>query len=608
MGDECDDPQEKCGVFGLYAPELEVSRMAFFALVALQHRGQESCGIATYDPKMGNVHIETGMGLVNQVFTESTLKPLKGNMTIGHTRYSTAGKSTITNAQPVIVQTLHGQIGIVQNGNLTKARMLRNKLLERGIGMFRDSDVEIITQMLAANPDEWRAERRNSAVTQSNDPLKHTPSSKSSKTSSSAPSEDLSSHALHFETEDTPSSSHASSSSSSSSSSFSFPIPTVHLPSSHPSPSESLLSVPSSSILATSPTSQFMQSSPTAARRINWEARLSNFMSLADGAYSICVMTPEALFGARDFLGMRPLCIGKLTINKSDNAIIPTAEGVPADTTITRYILASESCAIKTIGGEYVREVKPGEIVRIDEKGLTSFIGRAPSPSPALCVFEYVYFSRPDSKLEGQLIHRVRQRLGEQLALESPPPKGDDVCVIGVPDSSLPAALGYAQKAGVPYSEGLCKNRYIHRTFIQPSDQLRKLGISLKFNPLTENIRGRKIVMVDDSIVRGSTVRSMITLLRNAGAVEVHVRISSPPVRHPCYMGVDMSTYDQLVGHNRTEEQVREYIGADSLGYLTHDGMMKAVHQGLQDKEAEPVGGHCSACFTGAYPLDINDW
>jgi len=279
--------------------------------------------------------------------------------------------------------------------------------------------------------------------------------------------------------------------------------------------------------------------------------------------------------------------------------------------TITRFVLASESCAIKTIGGEYVREVRAGEIVRIDANGIDSFIGRTPSPAPALCVFEYVYFSRPDSKLEGQLIHRVRQRLGEQLAEEFPPPPpipGKELCVIGVPDSSLPAAIGYAVKCGLPYSEGLCKNRYIHRTFIQPSDQLRKLGISLKFNPLSENIRGRRVIMVDDSIVRGSTVRSLITLIRNAGAAEVHVRISSPPVRHPCYMGVDMATYEQLVGHGRTVEEVREYIGADSLGYLSHDGMMKAVRQGLSDPEAEPMGGHCSACFSGKYPLAINDW
>lgn len=246
-------------------------------------------------------------------------------------------------------------------------------------------------------------------------------------------------------------------------------------------------------------------------------------------------MTPDAIFGARDFLGMRPLSIGKIVVSD----------------TVTRYVLASETCAINTIGGQFLREVRPGEIVRIDASGLHSFMGRAPAPQSAFCVFEYVYFARPDSLLEGQLVHQVRQKLGTQLAIEAPPPpaalspehKDAELCVIGVPDSSLPAAIGYAKKCGIPYSEGLVKNRYIHRTFIQPSDYLRKLGVSLKFNPLTENISGKRVVLIDDSIVRGNTIKALVSMLRGAGAVEVHVRISSPPVRHPCFMGIDMATY-----------------------------------------------------------------
>jgi amidophosphoribosyltransferase len=246
-------------------------------------------------------------------------------------------------------------------------------------------------------------------------------------------------------------------------------------------------------------------------------------------------MTPDAVFGARDFLGMRPLSIGKIVVSD----------------TVTRYVIASETCAINTIGGQFLREVLPGEIVRIDEKGLHSFVGRKPAENSAFCVFEYVYFARPDSILQGQLVHQVRQKLGTQLAIEAPPPsapvtkagEGAELCVIGVPDSSLPAAIGYAKHCGIPYSEGLTKNRYIHRTFIQPSDYLRKLGVSLKFNPLAENVTGKRVVLIDDSIVRGNTIKALVSMLRGAGAVEVHVRISSPPVRHPCFMGIDMATY-----------------------------------------------------------------
>jgi amidophosphoribosyltransferase len=532
-----DEPREKCGVFGIYAPELDVSRVAFFALVALQHRGQESCGIATYD-ELGSVHLETGMGLVNQVFNETNLKPLKGKLAVGHTRYSTTGRSTLENAQPMFIQTLRGHIAVCQNGNLTTAKTLRQGLLEKGIGMFRTSDVEIITQMLASNP-------------------------------STAPQNGVASD--------------------------------------------------------------------------TWEARIASFMQKADGAYSLVIMTSDAVFGCRDYLGMRPLCIGSITVD------------VPGGGTKTRYVVASETCAISTIGGKYVPEVRPGEIVRLDANGLHSYIGREESPSPALCVFEYVYFSRPDSLLQNQLIHRVRQRLGEQLAIESPPPPPKDasgklgeLCVIGVPDSSLPAAIGYANKCGINYSEGLTKNRYIHRTFIQPTDYLRKLGVSLKFNPLTDNISGKRIVLIDDSIVRGNTITALVSMLRGAGATEVHVRISSPPVRHPCFMGIDMATYEQLTSHNHTVEETCKLIGADSLAYISHEGMMLAVRSGARpepqakvevkiddtkaatndnkvdkkegDKDATCTStkgdqqqgdkknyGYCSACFTGDYPLKL-DW
>jgi amidophosphoribosyltransferase len=262
-------------------------------------------------------------------------------------------------------------------------------------------------------------------------------------------------------------------------------------------------------------------------------------------------------------------------------------------------VVVSESCALGTIGAQYLREVRPGEIVRLDRHGLHSLQGRAAEAPPALCVFEYVYFARPDSMLENQVIHRVRQRLGAELAREAPVEA--DV-VIGVPDSATPAAIGFAQASGIPYSEGLIKNRYIGRTFIQPDDQLRRSGIHLKYNPLTANLAGKRVVLVDDSIVRGNTAGPLVRLIREGGATEVHLRVSSPPVQHPCFMGVDMATHDELIAHHKSVEEIRAHIEADSLAYLSHQGMMRAVAQAGQKS------GYCSACFTGSYPIHLDEW
>jgi len=470
--------KDECGVFGVWAPDMDVARMTFFALVALQHRGQESAGIATLEK--GAIYSQTGMGLVNQVFTEDNMKLLRGNTAaIGHTRYSTTGKSTVLNAQPVVVETMHGQLAIAQNGNLTGAKKMRKKLLESGVGMFMESDIETITQLLAAKPN---ADESKGA---------------------------------------------------------------------------------------------------------NWEARISSFMQACDGAYSLTILTPHALFAVRDFLGLRPLCLAE----------IPASSGNSKG-----YVISSETCAVDTIGGKYLREVKPGEIVRIDANGMTSFVGRQPSPSPAFCVFEYVYVARPDSLLEDQLVHQVRIELGIQLAIEQPV-EADMVC--GVPDSSLPAAIGYSQKTGIPYGSALIKNRYIHRTFIQPDNHTRKQGIRLKFNPLPAHIKDKRVVVIDDSIVRGNTMNALVKVFRDAGAKEVHVRVSSPPVKHPCFMGIDMATHEQLIAYNKTIDDIKKEIGADSLGYLSHEGMMKAVTLGLSNKSNH---GHCTACFSGNYPLDVNDW
>ena len=470
--DDLDRPREACGVFGIYAPGMDVARQTFFALYALQHRGQESAGIASCDGRSAYAH--KGMGLVSQIFTEERLKPLKGHLAVGHNRYSTTGSSHLRNAQPYLIESIYGPLGVGHNGNLTNAGKLRRALLEKGVGLSSSSDSEVIIQMLAAPP--------------------------------------------------------------------------------------------------VSP----------ASLKPDWEARIKAFMAEAEGAYSLVILTRDAIYACRDPLGLRPLCLGEVTAKDGTRG----------------HVVASESCALGTIGAEYLREVEPGEIVRLDAKGVATLRGAAARRS-ALCVFEYVYFARPDTLLEGQGVHGIRQKLGALLAKESPV---EADLVIGVPDSATPAAIGFAQASGIPYSEGLTKNRYIGRTFIQPDDQLRKAGIHLKFNPLAANLKGKRVVLIDDSIVRGNTVGPIVRLLREGGAREVHVRVSSPPVRHPCFMGIDMAGHDQLIAHHMSVEQIRQHIGADSIAYLSHEGMMAAVGEGTAKRDC----GHCSACFTGNYPLAID--
>lgn len=468
-------PREECGVFGIYAPGRDVARLAFFGLYSLQHRGQESAGIATTDGRAAYLH--KNMGLVTQVFNEDNLKPLQGHLAIGHNRYSTTGASHIRNVQPYLIETIYGPLGLSHNGNLTNVFNLRRTLLERGVGLSTSTDSEVMIQMLAAPAGVWTGE---TIVNNGTD---------------------------------------------------------------------------------------------------RWFSRIQALMQVAEGAYSLAILTRDAVYGVRDPYGLRPLCLGALP----DHG----------------YVLASESCALMTIGATYIRDVRPGEIVRLDEDGLTSFKGVDPAP-PALCIFEYVYFARPDSLLDGQVIHTIRQRLGQQLAREA---AVEADVVVGVPDSATPAAIGYSQESGVPYTEGLIKNRYIGRTFIEPDDKLRQVGINLKYNPLTANLKGRRVVLVDDSIVRGNTAAPLVQLIRDGGASEVHVRVSSPPVRHPCFMGVDMATYKQLIAHNMDVESIRQTIGADSLAYLSLPGLVEAVQADLSSN-----AGHCTACFSGNYPINIPGW
>ena len=467
-------PKHECGVFGIWAPGSDVARITFFALYALQHRGQESAGIATTDGERIVKH--RGLGLVTQAFTEDDLRPLEGGWAIGHNRYSTRGRTTLRNAQPFILQTLHGPLGLAHNGNVTNARTLRRLLLERGVGLSTNSDSELLLKALAVPMGEDEA----------GDP-----------------------------------------------------------------------------------------------ERSVWLPRLQRLLRVAEGAYSLAVMTRDGIFGLRDPHGFRPLCIGE--IDRGDGR--------------TGYVLASESCAFAPIGARYVRDVEPGEIVRLGPRGIESW----PSPKvpkPAMCVFEYVYFARPDSDLEGRSVHLLRQRFGERLARESPV---EADIVVGVPDSALPAGIGFARGAGLEYIEGLIKNRYIGRTFIQPDARLRKDKVRLKYTPLRANLEGKRVVLVDDSIVRGSTAGPLVQLLRDGGAAEVHVRISSPPVRHPCFMGVDLGTYEEIIAHQKSVDEIRDHIGADSLAYLSLGGMLEVV------REAQAARGYCSACFDGDYPIPLED-
>jgi amidophosphoribosyltransferase len=470
-----DKPREECGVFGIYAPGRSVAKLTFYGLFALQHRGQEAAGIATCDGQRAYIHKD--MGLVSQVFNERDMAALEGHMAIGHNRYSTTGSQHVRNAQPYLIETMHGPLGVSHNGNLTNALSLRQLLLSRGVGLSSTSDTEMMTQILAAPTEVWERE-----------------------------------------------------------------LNVQHEPDDH------------------------------------WIGRIRAMMQIVDGAYSLALMTRNAIYAVRDPYGLRPLSIGKLP------------EG---------YVIASETCALGTIGADYVDYVEPGSIVRFDEKGMTVFEGRKPE-KPALCVFEYVYFARPDSILDGQVVHTARHRMGEVLAQEAP---ADADLVIGVPDSATPAAIGYANQSGIRYGEGLTKNRYIGRTFIQPEDGLRKQSATLKYNPLSSNLRGKRVVLVDDSIVRGNTVGPLVQLLRDGGATEVHVRVSSPPIKHPCFMGVDMATYKELLAAHMDVEGIRQKIGADSLAYLTLPGLLQAIEDVVAFKNT-----YCNACFSGVYPIEIPEW
>lgn len=458
-----DKLSEECGVFGAYDFDGgDVSSTIYYGLLALQHRGQESCGIAVSDtngPK-GKVLSHKDMGLVNEGFDAETLSKLKGDIGVGHVRYSTAGSSTRENAQPLVLNYVKGTLGLAHNGNLINAPQLRRELEYTGAIFQTTIDSEVIAYHIAR-------ERLNSKSV---------------------------------------------------------------------------------------------------------EEAVGRAMNKIKGAYSLVIMSPRKLIGARDPFGFRPLCIGK-----RDNV----------------YLLASETCALDTVGAAFVRDVRPGEIVTISpEKGIESDMSHALKPEEtARCVFEYIYFARPDSHIDGESVYNSRILAGKFLAIDSPV---EADMVVGVPESGNCAAMGYAMQSGIPYGTAFVKNAYVGRTFIKPQQKNRESSVQVKLNAIRESAAGKRIIMIDDSIVRGTTSDRIVRMLRDAGAKEVHMRVSSPPFLWPCYFGTDVPAREQLIAYNRSVEDISRLIGTDSLDYLRVERLSEIVNN----------LGICKGCFTGTYPME----
>lgn len=455
-----DGLHEECGVFGVYDLDGgDVASTIYYGLFALQHRGQESCGIAVSDTKgpKGKVLSSKGMGLVNEVFDSEKLEKLKGNIGVGHVRYSTAGASNGQNVQPLVLNYVKGILMLAHNGNLVNAPELRKELEYTGAIFQTTIDSEVIAYHIA------RERLKTGTV----------------------------------------------------------------------------------------------------------EEAVKNAMKKLKGAYSLVISSPRKLIGARDPFGFRPLVIGK-----RDNS----------------YLLASETCALDAVGATFVRDVKPGEIVMLDKNGITSDESLC-TVKPARCIFEYIYFARPDAYIDGVSVYESRLIAGRSLAKHHPV---DADLVVGVPESGNVAAMGYAMESGIPYGMAFVKNSYVGRTFIKPKQSSRESSVRIKLNVLTEAVKGKRVIMIDDSIVRGTTSDRIVGMLREAGAKEVHVRISSPPFLHPCYFGTDIPSEDQLIAHNRSVDEICKIIGADSLAYLDEECLYE-MSKGL---------GICTGCFNGKYPLD----
>jgi amidophosphoribosyltransferase len=451
-----------CGVFGVHAIDRDVARLTYFGLFSLQHRGQESAGIAVSEH--GRLTALRDLGLVTQVFNEQKLHGLRGEIAIGHTRYSTTGSSQWSNAQPLVQHGRARTVALGHNGNLVNESALREELTADGVTLRSTSDSEVIAALIANHDGSL-------------------------------------------------------------------------------------------------------------------DESVAHAMQRLEGAYSVVALSEGTLIAFRDPLGFRPLVLGLIHEAGGDG------QG--------DWVVASETCALDLVGAEFVREVERGEAVLIDANGLRSVRAVEPSTDGALCIFEFFYLARPDTRLSGVEVHGARVRMGEQLAREAP---ADVDLVLPIPDSGTPAAIGFSRELGVPFSEGLIKNRYIARTFIQPDQELRRQGVRLKFNPLAE-VAGQRVAVVDDSIVRGNTTQQIVTMLFDAGAAEVHVRISSPPVIGQCFYGIDLADPAEMIASDKSVEEIREHIGATSLAYLSHDGLVAATKR--------PESELCRACLTGRYPTAV---
>ena len=490
---DTDHPHDECGVFGVWAPDRDVARLTYFGLRALQHRGQESAGIAVGDG--GTVMVRKDLGLVSRVFSNADINALQGQLAVGHVRYGTAGAKSWEESQPHLSTIGEVIVALAHNGTLVNTDELRRQLIELGVPFNSNSDSEVAVKLIGYFTQE-----------------------------------------------------------------------THHL-----------------------------------------REGIRKTMELIRGGYAMALINEEALYAFRDPHGVRPLVLGRLTNDEGVAAAdaAAAASAMPSDAASAEdlvgdavvastagWVVASETCALDIIGAEYVRDIRPGEILRISAEGLVSEQGVPAAEEPANCIFEQVYFARPDSIMNGKSVYACRYDMGRQLAHEEPV---EADLVIGVPDSGLPPAEGYSHESGIPFGEGLIKNRYVGRTFIEPTQELRAMGVRMKLNPLRDNIEGKRLVVIDDSIVRGTTMVQLVKMLRNAGAKEIHIRINSPEVIWPCFYGIDTDVQSQLISANKTVDEICEYIGADSLAFLSVEGLLKVM----------PKGGYCDACVTGRHPVAI---
>lgn len=490
---EADKPHDECGIFGVWAPDRDVARLTYFGLRALQHRGQESAGIAVGDG--GTVMVRKDLGLVSHVFSNADIASLPGQVAVGHVRYGTAGAKSWEESQPHLSTIGEVIVALAHNGTLVNTNELRRQLIELGVPFNSNSDSEVAVKLIGYFTQE-----------------------------------------------------------------------TSHL-----------------------------------------REGIRKTMELVRGGYAMALINEDALYAFRDPYGVRPLVLGRLTSDEgvaasdayaaaaalpSEAASAENLVGDAVSASAAGWVVTSETCALDMIGAEYVRDIRPGEILRISAEGLVSEQGVPAAPKTAHCVFEQVYFARPDSVMNGKSIYACRYDMGRKLALECPV---EADMVIGVPDSGLPSAEGYAFESGIPFGTGLIKNRYVARTFIEPTQELRAMGVRLKLNPLKDVVEGKRIVVIDDSIVRGTTMVQLVRMLRQAGAKEIHIRINCPEDIWPCFYGVDTGEQSQLISATKTVDEVCEFIGADTLAFLSVDSLLQCV----------PGEGYCTACFTGEYPVEI---